>query len=156
MHFAELISPIFIRFTWFIYSYSSWLYHWHRDNHKISPVSVNSLWWIWVKLTFLHDWPWISPRIKSISNQLDIIIHVIASIVMSSAEEKLSKWAMRTMCKDHHFYRHLWIFLCHVRNKIMYVLSWWALSPLTWVLFWCLFPSLLPEFISLVASQLRK
>ena len=28
---------------------------------------------------FLHDWPWILPWIKSTSNELDIIIHVIAS-----------------------------------------------------------------------------
>ena len=33
--------------------------------------------------------------------------------------------------------------LCHVRNKIMYVLSWWTVSALTRVLIWCLFPSLL-------------
>ena len=33
--------------------------------------------------------------------------------------------------------------LCHVRNKIMHVLSWRTVSALTWVLFWCLFPSLL-------------
>ena len=29
--------------------------------------------------SFLHDWPWISPGIKLISNELDIVIHVIAS-----------------------------------------------------------------------------
>ena len=33
--------------------------------------------------------------------------------------------------------------LCHVRNKIMYVLSWQTVSALTRVLFWCLFPPLL-------------
>ena len=33
--------------------------------------------------------------------------------------------------------------LCHVRNKIMYVLSQRTVYALTWVLFWCLFPSLL-------------
>ena len=33
--------------------------------------------------------------------------------------------------------------LCRVRNKIMYVLWWRTVSALTWVLFWCLFPSLL-------------
>ena len=32
---------------------------------------------------------------------------------------------------------------CRVRNKIMCVLSWWTVSALTQVLFWCLFPSLL-------------
>ena len=33
--------------------------------------------------------------------------------------------------------------LCHVRNKIMYVLSWRTVSVPTRVLFWYLFPSLL-------------
>ena len=33
--------------------------------------------------------------------------------------------------------------LCRVRDKIMYVLSWWTLYALTRVLFWCLFPSVL-------------
>ena len=33
--------------------------------------------------------------------------------------------------------------LCHVRNKIMHVLSWRTVSALTQVLFLCLFPSLL-------------
>ena len=33
--------------------------------------------------------------------------------------------------------------LCHVRNKVMYALSWPTVSALTQVLFWCLFPSLL-------------
>ena len=33
--------------------------------------------------------------------------------------------------------------LCHVRNKIMYVLSWRTVSALTRVLFWYSFPSLL-------------
>ena len=28
---------------------------------------------------------------------------------------------------------------CQVRNKMMCVLSWWTVSALTWVLFWCLF-----------------
>ena len=32
--------------------------------------------------------------------------------------------------------------LCHVRNKIMYVLLWLTVYALTRVLFWCLFPSL--------------
>ena len=34
-------------------------------------------------------------------------------------------------------------FLCRVRNKIMYVLSWRTVSSLTRMLFLCLFPSLL-------------
>ena len=34
-------------------------------------------------------------------------------------------------------------FLCHVRNKLIYVLSRWTVSVLTQVLFWYLFPSLL-------------
>ena len=33
--------------------------------------------------------------------------------------------------------------LCRVRNTIIYEHSWWTVSALPWVLFWCLFPSLL-------------
>ena len=33
--------------------------------------------------------------------------------------------------------------LCHVGNKMMYVLEWQTVSALTWVLFWCLFPPML-------------
>ena len=33
--------------------------------------------------------------------------------------------------------------LCHVRNKLMYVLLWQTVSVLIRLLFWCLFPSLL-------------
>ena len=33
----------------------------------------------WGVFCFIHDRPWISPWIKMISNELDIIIHVIAS-----------------------------------------------------------------------------
>ena len=64
---------------------------------------------------FLHDRPWISPWIKSIYNELDIIIHVFASrlsghqqtIVTSSAEGKPKAWGKGTMRKDRRFYRHL-------------------------------------------------
>ena len=35
-------------------------------------------WWLNIH-TFLHDRPWISPWTQSISNELDITIHVIAS-----------------------------------------------------------------------------
>ena len=46
------------------------------------------------------------------------------------------------MCKDHRFYRHLWIRYV-VQDKIIYALSWRTVSALTWVLCFCLFPSLL-------------
>ena len=32
--------------------------------------------------------------------------------------------------------------LCHVKNKMMYLLLWRTVSALTWVWFWYLFPSL--------------
>ena len=52
-----------------------------------------------LKNTFFHDRPWISPWIKSISNELDITCHVFAS----SAECKASEWDMGMMCEDPHF-----------------------------------------------------
>ena len=66
-------------------------------------------------LYFLHDRPWISPWIKSTSNELDITCHVFASqlsghcdfiaklIVTSSAERKASEWDTGMMCEDPRF-----------------------------------------------------
>ena len=70
---------------------------------------------------FLHDLPWISPWIKSICNELDIIIHVIASQLSGHCDvisnrlwrhqqkKTLSEWDMGTICKNRRFHRHLWI-----------------------------------------------
>ena len=72
-------------------------------------------------LMFLHDQPWISPWIKSMSNDLDIIIHVIASqlfchcVVISNwlwRHRQNENWACvthRRCVQDRRFYRHLWI-----------------------------------------------
>ena len=66
----------------------------------------------------LHTQLWISLWIKSISNESDIIIHVIASKlsghcdVISSRfnfEFKPNEWDTGSMCEGRHFYRHLWI-----------------------------------------------
>ena len=70
---------------------------------------------------FLHDRPWISPWIKSISNELDITIHVIVSQlsryceVISNRlwrhhqnEDRTSETRGRCV-KIVVFYRHLWI-----------------------------------------------
>ena len=43
---------------------------------------------------FLHDRPWISPWIKSISNELDITIHMIAS-KLSSHCDVIANWLWR-------------------------------------------------------------
>ena len=83
-------------------------------------------WQLWRVLVeeiciFLHDRSLISPWTKSISNELDITVHVIAPqlsdhcdvinimYVTSSAERKPREWDTGTMCKDRRFYRHLWI-----------------------------------------------
>ena len=51
-------------------SVSNWFLVW--DNQWFLHKNAGNMY-------FLHDRPWISPWIKSISNELDIIIHVIAS-----------------------------------------------------------------------------
>ena len=94
---------------------------------------------------FLHDRPWISPCIKSTSNE-DIIIHVIASQLSGycdvmnnplwrhqqnvnlASDSRVGVWQSAFLSS-----------LCRVKNKLMHVLSWWAVSALTRVLFWCLF-----------------
>ena len=104
---------------------------------------------------FLHDRPWISPWIKSISNELDIIIQVMASqlsqvIVTSSGIDydviRTTKSVQVRHRDDVYWSSFLSSFvdsLNRVRSKIIYVLSWRTISALARVLFWCLFPSLL-------------
>ena len=107
----------------------------------------------WVdKQYFLHNWPWISPWIKSISNELDITIHMIASQLSGHCDvisnwlrrhHQNENWASETWGRRSSFLSSFMDSICHVRSKIMYVLSWQTVSALTQVLFWCLFPSLL-------------
>ena len=103
---------------------------------------------------FLNKRSWILPWIKSISSELDIIIHVIMSqlsfIVMSSAIDCDVIGRMKTKRVRHgddvyrlSFLSSFMDTLCHVRNKTMYVLLSQTVSVLTWVLFLCLFPELL-------------
>ena len=92
--------------------------------------------------------------IKSISNELDITIHVIAS-QLSGYCDVINKRLWHHQQNLNQRVRHwveLWrssflssflSLLCHVRNKIMYVLLWRTIFSLTQVLFWWLFPSLL-------------
>ena len=71
-----------------------------------------------ITYSFIDDWSGISPWIKSTSNELDLIFHVLASQLSA----------------------HLRIPYV-MRNKMMYVLWWRTVYALTGVLFWCLFPS---------------
>ena len=58
------------------------------------------------------------------------------SYVTSSAECK-QEWGMISMRENHHFSSFMGL-LYHVRNEIMYILSWPNVYPLTQVLFCCL------------------
>ena len=102
------------------------------------------------KLAFLHDRSWISPWIKSISNELDIIIHVIVSqlsrhcdvisnLLWRHQQKKNRASETRGRCVKIVVLSSFMDWLCHVRNKITYVLS-----------------SVIFVLISLVASQLGK
>ena len=94
----------------------------------------------------LHHRPWISLWIKSISNELDIIIHVIAS-QLSRYCDVISNQLWRHQQNDDRASQTrgrcvkigaLSSFmdpLCRVRNKIMHVLSWRTVSVLTRVFF---------------------
>ena len=103
---------------------------------------------------FLHDRPWISPWIKSISNELDITCHVFASQFSSHCDvitDRLWRHQQNVMrasepwglCVEILVSASLMDSLCRVRNEIIYVLLWRTDYALTRVLFWCLFPSLL-------------
>ena len=91
---------------------------------------------------FLHDRPWISPWMKSISNELDIIIHLIASQLSDHCdiisnrlwhhhqnENRASE--TRGWCEKIVIFIVICGSLRRVRNKIMYVLSWRTVSALT-------------------------
>ena len=103
---------------------------------------------------FLHDRPWISPWIKSISNELDITCHVFASQLSGHCDviaDRLWRHQQNVMrasetrgsCVKILVLASFMDSLCRVRNKIMYVLFWRTVYALTRLLFGCLFPSLL-------------
>ena len=106
------------------------------------------------KIQFLHGRPWISPWIKSISNELDTTIHVISSQLSGHCDVINNRlWRhqqndnrtseTRGRCVKSFVLSSLMDSLCRVGNKIMYVLSWGTVSALTRGLVWYLFPSLL-------------
>ena len=92
----------------------------HQNNTRISLETsrheyIHTLFYFWYNGPFLHGRPWISPWIKSISNELDIIMHVIAS-QLSAYCDAISNRLWRHQqngnraCvarKDRCFYRHL-------------------------------------------------
>ena len=84
---------------------------------------------------FLHDQPWISPWISQLSCHCD----VSSNRLWRHQRNKDRASETGTMCKDRRFMYSL----CHVRNRMIYVLSWRTVSALTRVLFCYLFPSLL-------------
>ena len=109
---------------------------------------------------FIHNRPWISPWIKSIYHFSRACVTIVRShdcIEMSSLisnrlwhhkqnVNRASKtWSrcVRIVFLSSHI-----CFWCHVKNKIMYVLSWRTVYALTRV-------SFLSRFISLIASQCR-
>ena len=99
---------------------------------------------------FLHDRPWISPWIKSIYNELDSIIHVIASQLSRYCDvfsDRLWRHQQNEDRASETRGRYLKIvvfiviykFAMSCKNKILYVLSWRTVSAVTRVLFLCLF-----------------
>ena len=100
----------------------------------IGIVYEYSLDYIYIYIYFLHDRPWISQWIKSIykfSRDRVTIVWPLwrhqQSIVTSSAVRKQVKWDTETIWEQPR--------LCPVRNKNMYVFSWWTVYALARVLF---------------------
>ena len=144
---------------WFTESVISFLGFFHR-RHFENGLGEDMCHQIYIADTlsyyedFLHDWPWISPWIKSISNELDITCHVFASQLSGHCDIIANRlWRHRQnirrtseplgWCVKILVLASFMGSLCRVRNKIMYVLLWRTVYVLTRVLFWCLFPSLL-------------
>ena len=89
-----------------------------------------------------HDRPWISSWIKSISNELDIIIHVITPQLPGHCDvisnrlwhhQQNANQASETRCRcvRSSFFSSFMDLLCSVRNKMMYALSWRTVFALT-------------------------
>ena len=106
-----------------------------------------------IRWTIFRDRPWISPCIKSTSNEWDIPIHVIASQLPGHCDVISNRlWLhqqnenraseTRGWCQKIVVLSSFMDSLCRVWNKIMYVRSWRTGSVLTRVLCWCLFPEL--------------
>ena len=131
-----------------------WLIIFHMTLRSITITKVTDIYTNGNKTLFLHDRPWISPWIKSISNELDIAIHVIASQLSGQCDvignrlwrhQLNENWVSETRkrCVKIVVLSSFMDSFCCVRNKIMYVLLWRTVCALTRVLFWCLFPELL-------------
>ena len=129
----------------------------NRENHTWSKT----FWTVYVLTNLvtnnnyiLHDRPRVSRWIKSISNELDVVIHVFASQLSGHCDvisnrlwrhQQSENWVSETRerCPKIVVLSLFMDSFCCVRNKIMYVLSRRTISAPTRVLFWCLFPSLL-------------
>ena len=102
---------------------------------------------------FLHDRPRISPWIKSMSSELDIIIHMIASQLPGYCDVISNRlWRHQQNVNRVRHGADVWRSsflssfidsLCRARNKMMHVLSWRTVYKLTRLSLWCSFPSLL-------------
>ena len=77
-------------------------------------------------------------RTSQLQVNCDVTTSVARWIVTSWPERKQTKRGTMSMCENRFFDRHS----CHVRNRIMYALSWRTVHALTRNLFWCLFMGL--------------
>ena len=104
---------------------------------------------IFNNMSFLHDRPWISPWIKSISYELNITFHVLAPQLSGNCDvisNRLRRHLQnlfragekRCRCVRIVVFFVIYSSACRVRNKMIYVPSWQAVSVLTRVLFLCL------------------
>ena len=126
----------------------------HLIFNKGIPLLVR--WHLYIEMApwFLHDWLWILHWIKF--NELNIIFHLHSSQLPSqlwyhhqrytiNCDFVISMWTDQVM-HDGNVWKSSFSLLfmgssCHIRNKIMYILSWHLANALTLGLFWCLFPS---------------
>ena len=77
-----------------------------------------------------------------IASQLSVQCDVINNWLWRHQQNE-NQWYTGMIWKYRRFFSTFIDSLYRVRNKITYVLSWRAVSALTRMLFWCLFPSLL-------------
>ena len=123
-------------------------------------VDSNAAAWLKRGITlFLHDRPWISPWIKSISNELDIIIHMTASQLSGHCDvisnrlwrhQQNENWASETRGRC----VNIVVFIVII-GFVMSCKKWNDVCTLVMNRFYA-HSSVILVFISLVASQLGK
>ena len=129
-------------------------WHGERRARNISRAQQHRLCLYTIGYVFLHDRPWISPWIKSISNESGITCHVVEAQLLGNCgvinnqlwrhQQNINKGSgKRRRCMGIAVFILNDLCVCRLRNQITHLLLWRTVHVFTRMLILCLFPSLL-------------